>query len=258
MTDVLRICAVGVRFGGLVAVDQAFLDVRQGEIRGLIGPNGAGKTTLFNAVSGLVPITAGRIQLGGRDITNLPAHARARLGLRRTFQAVQLARELTVLENVAIGLDADMTESWLSILFGFGGRGSAEHRLQQRVYEILDELGLGELALRPARTLTFVQQRYVEIARALVRQPTLLMLDEPAAGLTPLEIAALDRLLVRLSRVSGISILLVEHVMELVLKVCDRIAVLDRGGIIADGTPSEVARDPRVRLAYLGPDDAAA
>jgi branched-chain amino acid transport system ATP-binding protein len=258
VSDVLRVSRISVRFGGLIAVDDASLDVRAGEIRGLIGPNGAGKTTLFNAVSGLVPTSSGEIAVAGRDVTRLPAYARARLGLRRTFQAVQLARDLTVLENVAIGLDSDLNEGWLSIIFGLGRRGSVEARMQERVYEILDELDLSGLALRPVSTLTFAQQRYVEIARALVRRPTLLMLDEPAAGLTPPEIATLDRLLMRLCRVSGISILLVEHVMELVLKVCDRIAVLDRGKVIADGTPAEVARDPAVRLAYLGPDDVAA
>jgi branched-chain amino acid transport system ATP-binding protein len=255
MTEaLLRVSGLTVRFGGLVAVDDASLEVRPGEIKGLIGPNGAGKTTLFNAVSGLVPVSSGDIVLDGVPITHLPAHLRARRGLRRTFQSVQLVQNLTVLENVAIGLDAELNEGWLAVLFGRGGRGSAEFRMQNRVYEVLDDLGLGEFALSLVGTLTFAQQRYVEIARALVRQPRLLMLDEPAAGLTPAEVQALDRLLIRLCRSSGIAILLVEHVMELVFKVCDRISVLDSGRIIAAGTPPEVAQDPRVKVAYLGAD----
>jgi len=255
----LRVCDLSVRFDGLIAVDQASIEVASGRITGLIGPNGAGKTTLFNAVSGIVPATSGEIELDGRRLSRIAAHERARAGIRRTFQTVQLAQDLTVLENVAIGFDSELRNNWLEILFDWRHAGSADVRMQERVYETLEGLGLADLALQPVRTLTFAQQRYVEIARALVSQPKVLMLDEPAAGLTPAEIRNLDALMVRLTQDMGLAILLVEHVIELVLKVCDRIFVLDNGRVIADGPPVVVARDPGVRAAYLGTEtDAAA
>jgi branched-chain amino acid transport system ATP-binding protein len=248
----LRVADLSVRFDGLVAVDHASIEVVGGRITGLIGPNGAGKTTLFNAVSGIVPAASGDIELGGRRLTEMPAHARARAGIRRTFQTVQLAQDLTVLENVAIGFDSELRNNWLEILFDWRHAGSADVRMQERVYETLEGLGLAELALQPVNALTFAQQRYVEIARALASRPKVLMLDEPAAGLAPAEIRALDALMVRLARETGLAILLVEHVIELVLKVCDWIFVLDNGRVIAGGPPASVARDPSVRAAYLG------
>jgi branched-chain amino acid transport system ATP-binding protein len=251
-TALLRAESISVRFGGLLAVDNASLQVGSGEICGLIGPNGAGKTTFFNAVSGLVPITSGEIELDGTRINTLAAHVRAKLGLRRTFQSVQLAQELTVLENVAIGLHTQIRENIFTTIFEPRERKLADYAAQEKIYEVLEELHVGDLALRPVKTLSFAQQRYVEIARALAPAPKVLMLDEPAAGLTPAEIVNLDRLLVRLARKSGIAILLVEHVMDLVLNVCDRVFVFESGRLIASGCPAEIAGHPRVRAAYLG------
>lgn len=258
MTPLLEINDLTVRFGGLVAVDSASVRIAPGELRGLIGPNGAGKTTLFNAVSGLVPISAGEIAVSGQPIAQWPAHARAAMGLRRTFQAVQLAQRLTVLENVLIGLHSELKESPLRILFGRDARRSEDWAAQIRAREALAYLGIEDLALKVVGSLSFAQQRRVELARALVSRPQLLMLDEPAAGLSPDDIEQLGDLLARLRSEWKLTILLVEHVLSLVLKVSDLVTVLDNGKVIADGPPAEIAGNAAVRTAYLGESDAAA
>jgi branched-chain amino acid transport system ATP-binding protein len=258
MTALLTTRGLGVRFGGLKAVDDVDLDVPTGAICGLIGPNGAGKTTLFNAISGLVAISGGEIAFNDQPLTRAPAHRRARLGIRRTFQSVQLAQDMSVLENVMIGLDATRHESVLRTLFGLDPRKSMDWEGQAAVRRTLDLLGIGELALRPVRSLTFGQQRYVEVARALVSRPALLMLDEPAAGLGPAELEAFEALLQRLRAETGLTILLVEHVISLVFNVCDRVTVLEAGRVIAEGSPGAIAADPTVKRAYLGEDDDAA
>jgi branched-chain amino acid transport system ATP-binding protein len=250
---VLVVQNLSVQFDGLKAVDSVSLTVRDAEIHGLIGPNGAGKTTFFNAVTGLVPQTGGRIELAGKDITALPSHARALAGIRRSFQSVQLVPGMTVLENVLIGLHGNISSAmgWNPLrLFSGGG----EHDAQEKVLEILDFLGLAEFVLRPAEELTFAQQRFVEIARALVPRPRLLMLDEPAAGLSRAEVQTLDALLRQLATEWGLSILLVEHVLSLIFEVSDQVTVLDNGKLISEGRPAEVADDPCVKAAYLGED----
>lgn len=247
-----------VEFGGLKAVDNVSLKVAPAEIRGLIGPNGAGKTTLFNAISGLVPTSSGTLSLGGVDFTHKPAHVRAACGIRRTFQSIQLAQTLTVLENVALGLQVEAKENLIKTIFGMNARSSVDWSVQQKVYDVLEDLGIADLALARVDSLTFSQQRHVEIARSLVARPTLLMFDEPAAGLTPAGIEELDKLIVRIRNERGIAILLVEHVMSLVLNVCDSVTVLDNGRIIAEGSPEHISTDARVQTAYLGAlDDAA-
>ena len=258
MNPVLRVSDLTVRFGGLTAVDRVRLDIDAGQIHGLIGPNGAGKTTFFNAVSGLVPAHAGSLALAGKTITTAPAHVRARLGIRRTFQALQLSPHLTVLENVMFGLHSEIRENPLRTILNFSVRKSADWLAQARARQTLENLGIGDLALEPAGRLPFAQQRQVELARALVAAPKLLMLDEPAAGLSPAEIEQLDRMLVRLCKESGVAILLVEHVISLVMNVCERVTVLDRGSVIAHGSPTQVAADPSVRQAYLGDGNVAA
>jgi branched-chain amino acid transport system ATP-binding protein len=250
VTALLEIDGVSVRFGGLTAVDGVDLAVPEGAIHGVIGPNGAGKTTLFNAITGLVQVSDGTISFAGEDVTDRTAHRRARLGMRRTFQSVQLLPQLTVLENVLIGMHDQIRENTFLALLS--GRSRAEEEAQQQVIATLTFLGIGNTLFRRPVELSFADQRFVEIARAIVAKPRLLMLDEPAAGLSPAEVTALNALLRRICAESGITILLVEHVLSLVLDVSHRITVLDGGRVIAEGTPAEVEADERVRAAYLG------
>jgi len=239
-----------VRFGGLTAVEDVDLMVTAGAIHGVIGPNGAGKTTLFNAITGLVPSSGGTVVFEGKDVTGQPAHRRARLGMRRTFQSVQLLPQLTVLENVLIGLHDQIREN--AVLALLSGRSPGEEDAQQRVVATLEFFGIGDTLFRRPVELSFAQQRFAEIARAVVARPRLLMLDEPAAGLSPPEVTTLNTLLRRICTESGITILLVEHVLSLVLDVSRRITVLESGRVIAEGTPAEVEANERVRAAYLG------
>jgi branched-chain amino acid transport system ATP-binding protein len=254
VTTLLTTKGVCVRFGGLTAVESVDLAVPEGVIHGVIGPNGAGKTTLFNAITGLVQVSDGAISFAGEDVTHRPAYRRARLGMRRTFQSVQLLPQLTVLENVLIGLHDHIRENIVvSLLFG---RSPEEEEAQQRVIATLAFLGIGSTLFRRPVELSFAEQRFAEIARALVAKPRLLMLDEPAAGLSPSEVTVLNGLLRRICAESGITILLVEHVLSLVLDVSHRITVLESGRVIAEGTPAEVEADERVKAAYLGDEHA--
>jgi len=243
---------VTVRFGGLIAVDAVSLAIPEREIRGLIGPNGAGKTTFFNAISGLVPHGGAALRFDGRDMLHLPAHRRAAAGMRRTFQSVQLVPQFTVLENVLVGMHTGIADNPAASVLGLPGGNRGELGAQRAVIEVLEFLGIGETLLQRVNQLTFAQQRYVEIARAIVGRPKLLMLDEPAAGLSPGDVKMLDALLRRLRDEWGMTILLVEHVLSLVLEISDRVTVLDNGRMIAEGSPAEVADDPAVKTAYLG------
>ncbi|HEX6165573.1 MAG TPA: ABC transporter ATP-binding protein [Acidimicrobiales bacterium] len=230
---------VSVRFGGKAALNDTTVLVERGSITGLIGPNGAGKTTLFNVVCGLLAPNAGRVLLDGRDITRKPPHRRARLGLARTFQRLELFTSLTVRDNVRVG--GDIHNRWSR-----GGRDTAAET--ERVIELT---GLGAIADREVSEIPTGQARVVELARALMTQPTALLLDEPAAGQTDAETEAFGRLLRRLAA-DGLAICLVEHDMSLVMDVCETIHVLDYGRTIAIGTPTEVRDDPAVVEAYLG------
>ena len=247
-----------IRFSGLTAVDSVSLVIPEKQVRGLIGPNGAGKTTFFNAITGLVTPDSGRIVFGGTDITGIPAHRRAIAGMRRTFQSIQLIPQLTVLENVLIGLHQRIGDNPVASVLGLPRGSRAELAAQAEVQGVLDFLGIGWAILERVSALTFVQQRFVEIARAIVTKPRLLMLDEPAAGLSPSDVETLDALIRRLRAEWGMSILLVEHVISLVLGICDEVTVLDKGRLISEGAPAAVANDPKVKIAYLGEDDAGA
>jgi branched-chain amino acid transport system ATP-binding protein len=249
---VLEVAGLSVRFGGLVAVDNVSLAIPASSIHGLIGPNGAGKTTFFNAITGLVRPSQGSVAVLGQDITHKTADRRAAAGIRRTFQSVQLITPLTVLENVLIGLHTRLFTNAKGLLGCLGA--ASERAAQQSVLEILEFLGIAHIILKPVTEITFAEQRFVEIARALVAKPVLLMLDEPAAGLSPQEIETLDRLLRKLRDEWGMSILLVEHVLSLIMGVSDRVTVLDNGRLIAEGAPMQVAGDPKVKAAYLGQD----
>ncbi len=248
----------GVRrtFGGLAAVDGASLEVGTGEVHGLIGPNGAGKTTLLNLVSGLIPPTAGAIVLDGERIDGLPSHAIAARGITRTYQNIRLFPALTAADNVLVGAHLRrVAPLWRRMLF-LPSAAAEARAAREASLALLDRVGMADRAGERASNLSYGEQRRVEIARALASSPRVMLLDEPTAGMNPGEVASIAELIRGVAR-AGHSVLLVEHNVKLVMDVCDRITVLDFGKVIADGTPSEVARDPAVIAAYLGGEEAA-
>jgi branched-chain amino acid transport system ATP-binding protein len=233
---------VKVRFGGNVALDDVSLTVEPGTVTGLIGPNGAGKTTLFNVITGLQSLSGGKVLLNGRDVTRLPPHKRARQGLARTFQRLELFTSLSVRDNVRVA--GEIRNRW-SI---GGGRLDANAEADR----IIELVGLGEVASRQVGEIPTGQARVVELARALMIQPSLLLLDEPASGQTEDETEEFGHLLRRLATEDGLGICLVEHDMALVMNVCETIHVLEFGRMIASGTGEQVRNDPAVIDAYLG------
>lgn len=248
----LQVDDVTVRFGGLTAVDDASITVPAGQIIGLIGPNGAGKSTLFNAVGGYVTPQAGRVTFNGTNVSELPPHERAALGIGRTFQHTGLARNLTVLENLMLAQHAAADYSWAEALTYVGRAGPCEEELQRRSIEVIAALGFEEKTDVPVRNLSGGQQRIVELACALMTAPQLLMLDEPSAGMAPAAVENLAQRLRELRDDLGRTVLLIEHHIPLVLDVCDHVYVLDAGRIIASGPPAEIAALPEVMTAYLG------
>jgi len=250
-SPILSVSGATKRFGGLTAVDGVSFDVGKGEIVGVIGPNGAGKSTLFNLVTGLAPLSAGSVSFQGADMASVAAHGRSAIGMTRTFQIVRLFGHLTVLDNVMLGGHSGTTQGFLASLLRLPKVLADDRLLRQRAREWLKFVGLGDRAGDLAGILPHGQQRLVEIARAMIASPKLLLLDEPAAGLNGSETASLLEILRRLNA-KGISILLVEHDMKFIMKLCDRIVVLDHGARIAAGTPDEIRRDPAVIEAYLG------
>jgi branched-chain amino acid transport system ATP-binding protein len=247
----LEVEAVSLMFGGLAALTEVSLTVEAGTVRAVIGPNGAGKTTLFNAISGYERPQQGTIKLGGAVVTGRPPHAVARLGLRRTFQNGGIFGEMTVLENVMVGADRGTGSSIPGVLFGLPGARRAERRAVSDSVAMLAQVGIERLAHAQARDLSFGQQRLVEITRALISRPRILLLDEPAVGLSQAERDTLATTLRRLAA-EGMAVLLVEHVIDLVMAVSDRITVLNFGRVLAEGAPDEIRADQAVLEAYLG------
>lgn len=249
---ILEVRDLSMRFGGLLAVNEVSLSVQENQVVSLIGPNGAGKTTAFNCLTGFYRPTSGSVLLGGEQIAGLAGHHIARKGVVRTFQNVRLFKEMTAVENLLVAQHRHLNTNFLAGLFKTPGFRNSERDAMGRAAYWLKQVNLTEVANRPAGTLAYGQQRRLEIARCMMTQPRILMLDEPAAGLNPRETEELKALIGTLRDEYHITVLLIEHDMSLVMSISDHIYVVNQGMPLADGTPEQIRTNPNVIKAYLG------
>ena len=254
MKELMRIEGLKMYFGGLKAIDGLDLTINEGETLGIIGPNGAGKTTLFNAICGVYKPTDGKVILKGQEVQGLPAHKMARMGIARTFQSIRLFGKLPALENVLAGRHCRLKSGFLSSMLHTPWQRREEKAAVERCMEELEFVGLADHYAEAASSLSYGNQRLLEIARALASDPRLLILDEPAGGMNDQETVALVDTIAAI-RDRGITVLLIEHDMRLVMQICEHLVVLENGTLIAQGTPDHVRNHPAVIEAYLGSDD---
>ncbi|MDO5087028.1 MAG: high-affinity branched-chain amino acid ABC transporter ATP-binding protein LivG [Comamonadaceae bacterium] len=248
----LQVESLQMRFGGLLAVDGVNLQVHDRQVVSLIGPNGAGKTTVFNCLTGFYKPTGGRVLLRGEAVQGLPGHQIARKGVVRTFQNVRLFKDMTAVENLLVAQHRHLNTGYLAGLFKTPAFRRSERQAMDFAAQWLERVRLTDVANRPANTLAYGQQRRLEIARCMMTRPSLLMLDEPAAGLNPRETEELEQLIAELRHEHGLTVLLIEHDMKLVMSISDHIYVVNQGRPLADGVPEAVRNHPEVIKAYLG------
>ena len=252
MTALLELQNITIQFGGLMAVDHVSLKVEKGWISALIGPNGAGKSTIFNMISGLYKPTSGKVYFNGKDITGQKAYKITSLGIARTFQNIRLFKNLSVLDNVKIGRHCRGSSGLIGAIAHFPRTKAEEKEIEEKAHEALEVVDLLDKKDELAKNLPYGEQRRLEIARALAADPVLLLLDEPAAGLNPKETDELDELIMSLRDEFGVSVLLIEHDMKLVMGISNRIFVVNQGTPLAHGKPDEIRNNPAVIKAYLG------
>ena len=249
---ILKIDNITMRFGGVTAIDRLNFSINKGEIYGLIGPNGAGKTTIFNIITGNYKPTEGRVIFDGEDITGVKPNKIVFKGIARTFQNIRLFKSMSVLDNILIGFHDRINYNYFEAIFRLPRFHKYEREIKKEAMEILEEFGIDKFANYEATSLSYGNQRKVEIARALATKPKLLLLDEPAAGMNPIETEELSKIIHKIKKDYNLTILLIEHDMKFVNNICDRVTVLDYGEKIFDGKPEDAIVDEKVVSAYLG------